>query len=997
MLSIALDTHNYRQLVKTDPELAEDLESVIAHLFTDLSEESLRMTAELLFRLRDEMRNREERLFGYSILVLVDEGDESGSTTREARRCLLQIEVENCIWLNSRARTFFKDTLEVEESLPLAKVVSVRDVPVPKGQFEQRSYVCLRPRIVEMIVRRIASRPRSPQLSAASPAGKKIPGAETNEISEVDSQAIVVVGPPNIGKKAAVAEAARRLSMPSSAIDRDKKPGTLPARLFTIFKRQSPIHPFLNSIDTDMADQAPQFLNKVELRLWKEKSSLIYYLKNQKKSSRCYDHISEDFYTLYALYLVAYVRKRESEGLPALLICEGLETYHPECFKALALLLNDFIRLPSFVPILITAEEKNLSELSKLPMDMLRVFPSGWKEVREMAGSCYPGVLLKRSVARSIVDLSRGNIRLIWYYLLFLGRSGKITAGDNGYVWRSREEKDIAFPESEDALEWDMLRSLDQTSREILYAICLSSGLIGEKDLSTFLENMGIDASSDAFQNLSNAGLVTHHDILIPESSRLKKKLDALVGERAGFIKAAFIDYLVKRWQDDAYPHLILLLYFLSKNDRSDIASQIVPVVVKRKLDERDLAGVKPFFQTRRLGFLRELSEEDGARLNQALTCSRLRFSLISGDLAEAEKAMENLAKELQPYPSYEKGNALLAMSSYYVTKADVGKAIEKAKESLIIFQDIEEGEAEAAAYLELGTGMLASGKIEEALEYLDLSEKKLDHASFEKLRCSAFSAIALFIQGNLAKLNTIIQNAYEMADGLGRREWQLYLSFFKGRIAFHMGSYVDAGLIMQDCLALASVYSFEEARTVLYAWLARALIYQGRPKEAANILREIRSTAEKHYFMAEACYFEGDYSDALDQLEKGLKKSQPLVPYPGENIYWANGFASLEGRCIASEEREPLITRLMLSFKAHLLALSGNMTESEELFRAIIRRKQLPALDVHFSLYYYNQAVKSLQERASRIESPKERALFVGRNAWNKRIMADARQRRLV
>jgi hypothetical protein len=78
MLSIALDTHNYRQLVKTDPELAEDLESVIAHLFTDLSEESLRMkngmfladlgdenlrnpatTAELLFRLRDEMRNRE--------------------------------------------------------------------------------------------------------------------------------------------------------------------------------------------------------------------------------------------------------------------------------------------------------------------------------------------------------------------------------------------------------------------------------------------------------------------------------------------------------------------------------------------------------------------------------------------------------------------------------------------------------------------------------------------------------------------------------------------------------------------------------------------------------------------------------------------------------------------------------------------------------------------------------------------------------------------------
>ena len=42
-------------------------------------------------------------------------------------------------------------------------------------------------------------------------------------------------------------------------------------------------------------------------------------------------------------------------------------------------------------------------------------------------------------------------------------------------------------------------------------------------------------------------------------------------------------------------------------------------------------------------------------------------------------------------------------------------------------------------------------------------------------------------------------------------------------------------------------------------------------------------------------------------------------------------------------------------------------------------------------------KAVKNLQERASRIDAPAERSAFLSRNTWNRRIMNEARQRKLV
>lgn len=43
------------------------------------------------------------------------------------------------------------------------------------------------------------------------------------------------------------------------------------------------------------------------------------------------------------------------------------------------------------------------------------------------------------------------------------------------------------------------------------------------------------------------------------------------------------------------------------------------------------------------------------------------------------------------------------------------------------------------------------------------------------------------------------------------------------------------------------------------------------------------------------------------------------------------------------------------------------------------------------------SKAVKSLQERASRIDAPSQRSSFLSRNRWNRRIMEEARERKLA
>jgi len=43
------------------------------------------------------------------------------------------------------------------------------------------------------------------------------------------------------------------------------------------------------------------------------------------------------------------------------------------------------------------------------------------------------------------------------------------------------------------------------------------------------------------------------------------------------------------------------------------------------------------------------------------------------------------------------------------------------------------------------------------------------------------------------------------------------------------------------------------------------------------------------------------------------------------------------------------------------------------------------------------SKSLKSLQERASRIDAPAERSSFLWRNRWNRMIMEEARERKLV
>ena len=71
----------------------------------------------------------------------------------------------------------------------------------------------------------------------------------------------------------------------------------------------------------------------------------------------------------------------------------------------------------------------------------------------------------------------------------------------------------------------------------------------------------------------------------------------------------------------------------------------------------------------------------------------------------------------------------------------------------------------------------------------------------------------------------------------------------------------------------MTAVYEFTDARTVIYAWLARSHIYTGHTSEALRILDSSEKTREVSFFCAEAYTFQKDWTKALEFVERALER----------------------------------------------------------------------------------------------------------------------------
>ena len=138
----------------------------------------------------------------------------------------------------------------------------------------------------------------------------------------------------------------------------------------------------------------------------------------------------------------------------------------------------------------------------------------------------------------------------------------------------------------------------------------------------------------------------------------------------------------------------------------------------------------------------------------------------------------------------------------------------------------------------------------------------------------------------------------------------------------------------------MARLYDFSDAFGVIYAWLGRTTAYVGNAQEAHRILKDIDESCESLFFTAEAFYFQQEFTKAIECADKALELYRPVYPFPGEKIFWQNGFAVIEEKCLVPGNMHFPLKELIASFRAFLWAQSGDWRRSVDEFTMLTRAK---------------------------------------------------------
>jgi tetratricopeptide (TPR) repeat protein len=1064
MLYLLLTIAHFKQLGKVNQELLGELEGSLktvcerhgvpwqplregVALYSLGSEGGTepRRVLEFVLPVLDVLEDKKEELFGFQLLIAAV----SEPALRPLKDLLFSCEEDGQLWIEAGAISLFSGLVESRRIGELWKVTS-RSLPQEPAR-ETRTLAWVQEGLVFEGFRILKE-----QLSGHS-----------------KERGLYLYGPVAQDRRSIVDCLQVRLAG-SAAVQRFP-------RLYTLFQRRSVLHPFLNSLDSLFLPQAARYLRPLERKVWDELADLLVYLKpatgarnlqkplaawpqgipaglaqHESGAGRapgaarsagpaglaqhespsgsapggvasaaielCPDHLAEDFLLVYQLYLAAYFRMLEENFLPAVLICEDIETYQPTTLRYLALLFKDFGHNPAFLPILSSSVKQPPEGLGFLSPTFLPARPLRLKEMDHLAAELYPGLRLSRRDWQALRMRVGGRPIPFHHALLLMENKGLIGEQDGQYRWQGGEDWMQTLPKRAMTFTWQVASTLEAELERVLYVVYLQQGLLDLTGLLGFLATLGI-AEEDASRRLAalaDLGLIHVAGHAVPAFPGLRKRLRRRLQEREPELEDKLMEYLIGLWRQGTFPHRVLLFFLLIKSRHSATAYEVLRELLKRKLDELDFAGVRIFLEPRNFHLNSAMGPDVEKNLQLLLGAVRIRYSLLAGSRREADAAYlkaVDLGSDFQVSPL--KGELFLQIARYLATRGETNIALQWAKKALVQFQSCNAPAEEREATLEVGAVMLSEGRLDEALEYFTLAEQSAARElSLVGLRLASLRAAALYIQGNLSRAQTETQAGLARARQLKRREWELALSFLAARILFELGSYLEAARGFQEALAVEELYPAPAARGVLYAWLARAMAYGGNPVEAQRLLQAQKESWEQCLFLAEACYFQHEYSLALEHCGKALSIIQNPESFPGERFLWADGFAGVEGNCVILAKDGALGLRLIQGLQAYLWGLQGSVERASEQLHAITRSGRIPETDPYQSLYHYwyarilpdlrleemddrmtvlNKALQLLQQRAARIEDSALRWHYLNNNHWNAGLFAEAHKRKLI
>lgn len=934
-------------------------------------------------RVLEYLRARRDELFGFNMLLACLPA--APGAEQRLRDILAIADRDEELWLAPSCVPLFSPYCSLEEAGGLSRLVALTQRQPAPAEPAARPWV--REALVGKVLEALSSRLNS---------------GEGREL-------LFVHGPPGAGKTAILGEAARRLTGSG---------GEFPVlRLSTLFRRRSPLHPFLSSISVPLLAEVPRLLRGPEREAWAGTGPLMEFLRAGAGPVLFPDRMVADFTLAYGLYLQAWLRMAAEHLLPGIMICEGVETWLPAARNSAARLIEGFLRCPGFLPVISSSEASVPEEFRGFEIQTVHIHPLGKREIRSFTQHLFPGLEIPEAVARRLRRMSSGLSVTVASYLQYLLRTGRIRADGGRYSWvQSGEDDETILPANPLSVSWFLIRSLHDDAFLMLYAIHLAGGLLDRDGLLAFLQAEGFEepAVGRSFEGLLASGLMVEGEHLIPRFPPLRRKLEELLGEQGARLRDAFIRHLLALWQQGSYPHQVLLFSFLAKNGRTDLALRVLPAVIRRRIDEGDAAGARAFCDPSRLDFSAALSPAEKKSLAFIATLGTLQAALLEGKLDESARAAAALGREAG------RGEALVACATVDLATGDAQSALERLKKALLGFQESGDQVGERSASLALGMTMLADGRTGEAVEYLGLSERLslegLDPLA--ALRAGLALAGCLFIEGRYSRCLAELDAARSRARAVFQREAELFLGFLEARVQFQLGSYDACATLLQACLTHATLYAGETAMPVLEAWLGRSIIYAGDLPRGIACLERIPPGREALLFLAEGLLFSREYDAALQCAERALALPDDGRFPPPTGVGWKDGFWCVEGRCFRLSRQDALLRRTLTGLRAYLRGLTGSPAEGARELHGLTRGvKQVEEDPSAYLLHYLyslvlldsapeqlddkatvlGKALKALQERSSRIDVPAQRSAFLTRNLWNRRIMDDARTRKLV
>ncbi len=988
----------------------------------------------VVLSLLDFLGEHEESFFGFGIAMLLVEGKKRNFVER-LNRCIGRLEESNFILVDKRILHLFNSRQpEVLSNITLdsidfvvfrgADIGFVKANAIGSNSLEKAKDLNIETRSIE------TTRGKEEAFPHAWPTVphwvrwkevERVVDAITPRLNWSNKEQIpYVFGFKGVGKTEIVMEALKTI------LGRDNAGEYI--RLFVSIKSSSPLHPFINGIRGYLCRgkrvMDGEMLCGIEKSVWEEKSSLFYSIYSSSMNDVSPDFVLEDFMSLFHLYLLNYIRKMEKENLPAILVCDDIELYHPNSRKFLRFILRDFIELKSFIPIIVTSDRVILEEFEEFNIKKVYIPPLSWSSINELEQKITWGNSLSDREIKRLRRITGGLIASTLHCLLFFKSVEKSE-------WGNYDCHRVSF-----FLSWLLERFVDGEKEVVvdtLAGISLSYPFLLVEEQIEFIGSLGypIPKVRLMISFLKNMGVVSVRDKIEPFISDVISAIERIDRERYKRVEDIFASYLLGMYREGKYSNFILLYYFFARVGQVEIARELYIKILDRKLTERDFRGVELFLQDKFVDSLRVTAVEKQILVGFYTTASLFLRGKYRKSYEVYRETAEKIAQIEKDSLFLEtiRGKFDSLASRLKLSLEMVDDSLSMAKRVLMLFQHGGDPCGEIDIYNTIGFNMLSRGKTDEALDYFSMARNaRCETPGIGKVESLVATGITSFVRGDLFKAKTSVEEAFSVAKGIYSREWEMFALFFIARIEFELGNYLKSVELMERLLAYDSVYRMSGAKTTFCSWLGRAFAYSGNPRIALRIFNSLSESGEEtvasRFFTAEAHYFSFDYNSAIEELlELTNSISKYLGVYrfvPNQRIVWIDGFYNVEGRVKALSEA--FLRRLTGSFLAYLYSLVGKYEDSIEFFREMIRGEKIPSYDPNLSLYYFlyseslknvrthvveswvvddrftvlNRAWKTLQERSNRISDFGYKKSYLEKNHWNSMIIERARENNL-